>query len=320
MQTPLINVFDVAYPRLYVPDLGKMETFLKNFGMVRARLTGDTLYMRGTGTAPFVHVSHLADGPGFAGFAMLAASRDDLDILAAQDGFSPVEKMDSPGGGFRTTITDPHGFELEVIYGQDKVAPLPDNDRRAMNMGQNYERIGDFKRIPKGPSRIKRFGHLQLNVPDIHAALSWYQERFGFAVTDLMKLDDGNTAAVFSRCFRPEQSSDHHNLLFTREYGGITGLNHVSWEVCDMDDVYVGHEHLLANKYTPEWGIGRHVLGAQIFDYWNDPWGQIHEHWTDGDQISPNHEMSVVGTDKSANQWGPDMPDTYRRTSSPLKP
>jgi len=30
-------------------------------------------------------------------------------------------------------------------------------------------------------------------------------------------------------------------------------------------------------------GVGRHLLGSQIFDYWRDPWGQKHEHYADGD-------------------------------------
>lgn len=318
MTTPLIKVWDMAYPRLQVPDLDKMETFLTNFGMSRALRTDDKLYMRGAGPAPFVHVSHLGDKPGFLGFAMQAASRADLDILAASEGFSPVEAIDEPGGGERVRITDPLGFEVEIVYGREEASAL-DFNRRPVNMGENFERLAELKRVNNGPARIKRFGHLQLNVPDIPFMMEWYAERFGFVASDVMHLDDMETiCGVFYRCDRGDVPSDHHSLLFTRQYGGITGLNHVSWEVGDMDDVWTGHEHLRDNNYKPEWGIGRHLLGSQIFDYWNDPWGQIHEHWTDGDQLNQSMGTNKVGLEMAGNQWGPDMPDTYRRTSAPL--
>ena len=56
---PIIKVRDVAFPRLQAPDLDRMESFLIDFGMVRAHRTEDALYMRGLGPAPVVHVTHL---------------------------------------------------------------------------------------------------------------------------------------------------------------------------------------------------------------------------------------------------------------------
>ena len=100
--------------------------------------------------------------------------------------------------------------------------------------------------------------------------------------------------------------------------GGVSGLNHLSWEVCDIDDIHAGREHLAAKGRTHEWGVGRHLLGSQIFDYWRDPWGHIHEHWTDGDQFDasiPAGDHSIdVGT---VSQWGPNMPSTFGRTLPP---
>jgi len=65
-----------------------------------------------------------------------------------------------------------------------------------------------------------------------------------------------------------------------------TGLNHLSFEVSDIDDVCVGHDYLKQfGKYEHMWGIGRHVLGSQVYDYWADPWGHVHEHWADSDRL-----------------------------------
>ena len=64
---------------------------------------------------------------------------------------------------------------------------------------------------------------------------------------------------------------------------GVTGLNHVSYEMVNIDDVFMGHEILKKEGYNHEWGVGRHYQGSQIFDYWRSPFNQVHEHETDGD-------------------------------------
>jgi hypothetical protein len=43
---------------------------------------------------------------------------------------------------------------------------------------------------------------------------------------------------------------------------------------------------LLRKGYTPSWGIGRHILGSQIFDYWYTPDDFMVEHYSDGEYIS----------------------------------
>jgi hypothetical protein len=35
-----------------------------------------------------------------------------------------------------------------------------------------------------------------------------------------------------------------------------------------MDSQIVGHYHLERNGWTNAWGVGRHIFGSQIFDYW----------------------------------------------------
>ena len=70
-------------------------------------------------------------------------------------------------------------------------------------------------------------------------------------------------------------------------------------EVEDIDAVMAGHDHLVQAGDDHHAGIGRHVLGSQIFDYWRDPWGHIVEHFTDGDllnaQLEPGlHDPSVA--------------------------
>jgi hypothetical protein len=110
----------------------------------------------------------------------------------------------------------------------------------------------------------------------------------------------------FARCDRGAEPADHHTLLLLGM--GEAKLGHVAWEVADFDDLMVGREQLAAGGYRQYWGIGRHILGGQIFDYWKDPLGFTVEHWTDTDLLdasaSPgSHHLLAAG-----NQWGPPPP------------
>ncbi len=121
---PVTKVIDIAYARLAAPDLDAPEEFLTHFGLVRAARTQTALYMRGSDPAHHLHITELGE-PRFIGFAYHAANEDELAKLAKASGASGIETMDEPGGGKRVRLTDPHGFQIEVIHGLEALAPLP---------------------------------------------------------------------------------------------------------------------------------------------------------------------------------------------------
>ena len=41
------------------------------------------------------------------------------------EGASPIEDIDEPGGGKRVRLTDPDGFQVEVIYGMEQLPKIP---------------------------------------------------------------------------------------------------------------------------------------------------------------------------------------------------
>lgn len=47
----------------------------------------------------------------------------------------------------------------------------------------------------------------------------------------------------------------------------------------DFDIQSLGHQWLRDKGYDLVWGVGRHVLGSQIFDYWWDRSGFVLEHY-----------------------------------------
>ena len=57
-------------------------------------------------------------------------------------------------------------------------------------------------------------------------------------------------------------------------------------------------------KYKHVWGLGRHVLGSQIYDYWMDPWDRVHEHWCD--TVRRERDDFSTGTQEVGDvlRWG----------------
>jgi hypothetical protein len=58
------------------------------------------------------------------------------------------------------------------------------------------------------------------------------------------------------------------------------------------------------------WGVGRHILGSQIFDYWADPSGFKIEHYADGDVVNEDvpTRRDVAGP---LSVWGPELPKDF---------
>lgn len=306
----MIKVTDLAYVRLRAPDLDRMETFLTDFGMVRAARTETALYMRGTDPQHHLHVTELGE-PAFVGVGLQAASAADLDVIARADGAGPVEDIGEPGGGRRVRLTDPNGIAVEVVHGIAAVPPLPVPARR-VNIGAERRRLGAPQAVERGPAHIKRLGHFVLLVNDFRQTEAFYHSHFGFVNSDEIYLGDRQQVlAAFMRCDRGADYVDHHTFLAVG--AGMVELNHVSFELHDLDDLMTGHEHLAAQGYEHRWGVGRHVLGSQIYDYWRDPWGRIHEFWTDGDLFNDRNPTGAVPVEMEgpASHWGPPPPGPF---------
>ena len=92
----------------------------------------------------------------------------------------------------------------------------------------------------------------------------------------------------------------------------------MAFEVHDIDDVFMGNAHLKkAGKYEHMWGLGRHVLGSQVYDYWQDPWGRVHEHWTDSDRLNNQNPPTLISAEEGLDsQWGEPVPEKFINHSS----
>jgi catechol 2,3-dioxygenase-like lactoylglutathione lyase family enzyme len=313
----LIKVRDLAYGRLRAPDLDVMEEFLTHFGMTRAARTPTALYMRGTDPRHHLHVTEKGDSR-FIGFAYLAASEDDLRAVAKAPGASGVESMDEPGGGKRVRLREPNGYQIEVVSGLEGVPAIP-VARAHMNTGNEpLRRAGTVMRLAKSPAPIKRIGHGVLGTPKVGETVAWFRETLGFIGSDdVYAGSKDNIIGSFNRCDRGDEYVDHHTLFAV--HNERAGLNHMSFEVPDVDAVFKDHEYLMRlGKYEHMWGVGRHLLGSQVYDYWCDPWGRVHERWADTDRLNATSGSNLLPVEEGfVSQWGDNPPEKFIRHVTP---
>jgi catechol 2,3-dioxygenase-like lactoylglutathione lyase family enzyme len=314
---PGVKVKDIAYGRLRAPDLDVMEEFLTNFGMVRAARTATALYMRGTDPAHHLHVTE--KGPAkFMGLAWYAQNEEGLTAAAKLPGASGIETIDEPGGGRRVRLTEPNGYQIEIVHGIEALPPVPVRYQEVNSGVAPIKRAGETMRLRKGPSQVKRIAHGVIASPDVLGTTQWFRENLGLIRSDDVYIGaPDNILGTFSRADCGDEYVDHHAFFcFKHDHAG---LNHLSFEVHDIDDVFLGHEHLKRlGKYEHLWGIGRHLLGSQVYDYWADPWGRGHEHWADSDRLNAKNGGNMVSIEEGlASQWGEQPPEKFMHLATP---
>ena len=311
----IIRIEDIAHVRYGAPDLAAMRSFLEDFGMATFEHEG-RLYGKGSDGRAFLHVTEPGE-PGFRGLGLRAETLDDLEHLAKTEGV-PVESSVEPGGGKVVRLIDPDGFRIEVVAGQAKdpaACPIADQPR---NTASAKTRLRQLVRLDPGPAHVKRIGHAVLSVSDFRASEKWYKDRFGFLTSDEIEAARDVPLGAFMRCDRGDKPADHHTIFLAQMPGPRT-IMHAAFEVANLDDLMLGHQHLKARKRTPFWGVGRHVMGSQVFDYWKDPWGHELEHWTDGDLLTAADPPNIMPLSALlAVQWGSPFPALAGKAAPPI--
>jgi catechol 2,3-dioxygenase-like lactoylglutathione lyase family enzyme len=315
---PIIRVADIAWIRLRSPDLDIAERYLTDFGLVRSARTDAALYMRGTDPDHHIHITERGD-PAVVSIAFRARSEDDLHRLAREAaGASAVEAIGEPGGGRRVRLAEYNGMGIEVVSGVEAVAAVPVETRRLNTGAAKTARAGNLQRVAVRPSQVKRIGHAVISTPGIDASAGWAHRHLGLKRADDVHAEDdpGRLLASFNRIDAGAAFVDHHVVMFGLNPNA--GLNHVSFEVQDIDDLAAGHDFMMREWPGRHlWGIGRHLLGSQIFDYWKDPWGRLHEHWTDSDVLNDaNPYRRHPKSQGLRSQWGPQAPQEFRDAAS----
>jgi catechol 2,3-dioxygenase-like lactoylglutathione lyase family enzyme len=299
----MAGIADVLYVRFRVADLAKQRDFITDFGFVVEEADG-LLLARGTDPNPYVYIAEEGD-PAFLGIGFEALSQQDLERIAAIDG-APIDDSRLPGGGVVAQLTDPDGFPVYLVHGIEKPAPVTPPARQRFNSGTERKRLGERVSLEPSQPIVKRLGHCVLWVTDFRTSEAWYKQRLGLITSDEVYDDEEtNTIGAFMRCNRGEQYVDHHTLFLVNY--GEPAFHHAAFEVADWDTLMLGHDHLTKQGYEHFWGIGKHLLGSQVFDYWKDPAGFTVEHFTDGDMFNEASGSHMAEYEKLlAVHWGPE--------------
>ncbi|ORX96761.1 Glyoxalase/Bleomycin resistance protein/Dihydroxybiphenyl dioxygenase [Clohesyomyces aquaticus] len=304
------------------PDLEKFSKFAKDFGFMETKRGKDRIYFRGYGKDPYVYVASRSkdDKPRFRGPAFVARSAEEFEKAAKLPGATVSSLDDAPGGGKIITFSRVDDTLFHVIYGQeerevDSQIPTATHEQQGPYNGPfDKPRKGRFQRYHPGPALVHKIGHFGYVVPDFDRELAWYTDNFNFVPSDILYHWDFSNMDVltFMHLDLGEEYSDHHIFFMQRAEPDVkkSFMHHTSYEVADMDTQLLGHQWLAKNGWKSVWGVGRHVLGSQIFDYWADPSGFKIEHYADGDLVNTHTPSSrdVVGP---FSVWGPDVPKDF---------
>ncbi|OTB06025.1 hypothetical protein M426DRAFT_10160 [Hypoxylon sp. CI-4A] len=309
----LVKITHVYYK---YPDIEKAVIFLNDFGFVEEkRVSDEKIYFRGYGTDPWVLCAIKSDKPEFGGAAFVVESEEDLQTAVDEiPGATPIyELSDAPGGGKGVTFYDPvDGFPMHLVHGQQPAQmldiPLP---HQPVNYPTEKNRpVNKFQRFQKRPAPVHKLGHFGVRTTNFAKAYEFYCAHFNFLASDLIHDAQKIDRTVFYRLDRGDEEVDHHVFFFAE--GDPYRVHHSSFETHDFDTQVLGHDWLREKGYKNCWGVGRHVLGSQIFDYWYDPFNFIMEHYVDGDLVNASepihHSQAGPG---SLHVWGPDVPGEF---------
>jgi hypothetical protein len=305
-RNPVIRIQDIAWLEFEKPDLLRAEAFAQAFGFSTLLRTPGELHLRGTDAgAPCVIVRR---GPRsrFAGAAFTA--HDEVDVLRVADALgAPTRALPESIGGLAADLVDPSGVPVHIVAGTHPLTKLPPQLPHRLNVGQEFLRTNATQRPPRVPARVQRLGHVVLQSTRYLQTLNWYLDNLGMIVSDFLyfpgQRDLGPTMS-FIRCDRGGTPADHHSLALA--LGPANRYVHSAYQVCDLDALAAGGEYLRERGYQRSWGIGRHIQGSQIFDYWRDPDGFLVEHFADGDMFDNTLEPGWAAfTASGLAQWGP---------------
>jgi Glyoxalase/Bleomycin resistance protein/Dioxygenase superfamily len=305
-RNPVIKVADIAWLAFEKPDLNRAETFARAFGFTVAARTADGLLLRGTEPGAPCVILRRGARSRFVGAAFRA--QDDSDVLRLADAAgATVRPLPEAIGGVSVDLVDPSGFPVQVVAGMHDLPAMPGQVAHVFNFGDGLLRANATQRPTRAPARVRRLGHVVVQTTRYTQALNWYLDNLGMIVSDFLYYPgqrDRGPVMSFMRCDRGSVPSDHHTLAMA--LGPSNRYVHSAYQVCDLDALAAGGEYLGDQGYFRSWGIGRHIQGSQLFDYWRDPDGFLVEHFADGDMFDNTLEPGWAPfTASGLSQWGP---------------
>lgn len=269
------KVTGVRSIELGVRDLQQSADFYtKVWALEEVAADGDGIHLRATGSEHHVLTIRERAKPALLGVNFAAQDRASVDALCAKAKSYGIKVLSEPaplpgaaGGGYGFRFETPEGLPMSI----------------SAEGVQHPNAVLDRSR----PSKIS---HVVLNSGNTGEQMNFFVDVLGFKHSDSTRMMD------FLRC-----CSDHHSIALFRANG--PSLNHVAYEVPNIDGLMRGTGRLKQSGFDIEWGVGRHGPGSNVFSYFIEPDGFVAEYTTELDQID---EATHVPQD--AAYWEKVMP------------
>jgi len=258
-----------------LPRAAAARDFLTGiWGLADAGASNGTHYLRGSGAFPYLVALSEADAPSLRCTTFVGTAEDVAAIAErARAAGAPCRDTvsDDPGGGQGVLVQLPEGEVLRFLHGDATVDPIQGHD------------------LPV------KLTHVVMNAADAEATADFAEAVLGFKVSDRTK------GMVFVRC-----NSSHHSTAFAR--AGFTSLNHIAFEMEDVDAVMRGIGRLRDHGATPAWGPGRHGPGDNVFAYFIAPFGAVVEFSTAVEIVPEDYRVGApedwTWPENRIDQWG----------------
>ena len=222
-------------------------------------------YFRGTSAHHHILSLYQAAHPAIRRLMFDAADRDVVTTLHARVKETGAEceaphELSEPGGGYGFGFKDPEGRNLGVAC------------------------AGEVHPAAPAPDRPHKVTHINLNAADYDRTTRFMVEALGF------RLIDETVRARFLHAACP----DHFSLALVKHRNAT--LNHIAFDVIDLDSVMRGAGRMRDAGYPIEWGVGRHGPGNNVFAYFAGP-----------DEIPLEYTSEVLQIDDSYQPHGPEF-------------
>ena len=252
--------------------------FEKVWNLIPVAAEGGVHYLRGSG--PFHHILSVRRTPKPCVIRMTfdAADRATVDALHAQvkahglATIDPPAPLRNPHGAYGFGFKDPEGRNVAVVCG-----------------------VADHAERADQPDRPRKLSHINLNADASDATIACLREALGFSLSDTTK------RLRFLSC-----NSDHHSVVVG--FSGGPTLNHLAFEMPDLDAVMRGAGRMRDNGRPIEWGPGRHGPGNNVFCYFLGPEDFPIEYTSEMQQIDSAHRPGMpenwIWPPGRLDQWG----------------
>ena len=246
---------------LGVTDLTQSAAFYSRvWGLEPVVSDGETIHLRGNGIEHHAVTLRERATAGMLGVHFAAVNREAVDALHARakaQGVTvtaaPAQLPLSAGGGY--------GFQFRTPEGH------------VLNIASDVARHQTTNNDSSVPTKLS---HVVLNSAKIDQQTSFFVDTLGFRLSDKTDMMD------FVRC-----SADHHSIAMARGNGPT--LNHMAYEMPNIDGLMSGAGRVRKNGYEILWGVGRHGPGSNVFSYFVEPNGFVTEYTTEVEQVGDNY-------------------------------